>query len=126
MAKLTVHAGDFICGNGQFSLDTLYLRVAEHSSVAEGIPSHQLKFVEVVSAESINKIGRLIGWDDAAGSVIGPDGLLAGLSLGGRKNQITFAAKLKDGRKFLATTDNGTFTKLQAAVFDCPQTQPLI
>jgi len=43
--------------------------------------------------------------------------LLAGLLLGGNKKEITFVAKFKDGRKLLATTDSGTFTKLQAAVF---------
>ncbi|MGI2002125.1 hypothetical protein [Shewanella frigidimarina] len=49
---------------------------------------------------------------------LGPAGLLAGLLLGGGKSKdVTFVAKFKDGRKFLGTTDNKTFTKLQAAVF---------
>lgn len=49
---------------------------------------------------------------------LGPAGLLAGLLLGGEKSKdVTFVAKFKDGRKFLGTTDNKTFTKLQAAVF---------
>jgi hypothetical protein len=53
-----------------------------------------------------------------AGAVLlGPLGLLAGVLVGGRKKEITFVAKLKDGRKFLGTPDSKTFTQLQAAVF---------
>jgi hypothetical protein len=37
--------------------------------------------------------------------------------LGGRKKEVTFIARFKDGRKLLATTDSSTYTKLQAAVF---------
>jgi hypothetical protein len=117
MAKVTVHAGDFLKGEGQFSFDSLILKTTEHSWVGETISITQLETVEVASEESVKKIGGTIGWGAAGALVLGPVGLLAGLLLGGKKKEVTFLAKFKDGRKFLATTDNGTFIKLRAAVF---------
>lgn len=117
MAKVTVHAGDFLKGDSQFSFGSLVLRTEAHSFVGEAIPVTQLESVEVASEESVKKIGGTIGWGAAGALVLGPVGLLAGLLLGGKKKEVTFVAKFKDGRKLLATTDSGTFTKLQAAVF---------
>lgn len=117
MAKVTVHAGDFLKGDSQFIPGSLILRTTEHSWLGETISITQLETVEVASEESVKKIGGTIGWGAAGALVLGPVGLLAGLLLGGKKKDVTFIAKFKDGRKLLATTDSGTFTKLQAAVF---------
>ncbi len=117
MAKVTVHAGDFLEGDGQFSFGSLILKTKEHSWIGETIPITQLETVEAASEESVKKIGGTIGWGAAGALVLGPVGLLAGLLLGGRKKDVTFVAKFKDGRKVLATTDSGTFIKLKAAVF---------
>jgi len=43
---------------------------------------------------------------------LGPVGLLAGVILGGNKKEVTFVARLKDGRKFLATVDSKTYAKI--------------
>ncbi len=37
---------------------------------------------------------------------------------GGRKMQVSFAAELDDGRKFMAVTDSKTRRKIAAAVFE--------
>lgn len=117
MAKVTVHAGDFLKGDSQFTFGSLVLKTKAHSFLGETIPISQLESVEVASEESVKKVGGTIGWGAAGALVLGPVGLLAGLLLGGKKKEVTFVAKFKDGRKLLATTDSGTFTKLQAAVF---------
>ena len=51
----------------------------------------------------------------AGGALLGPAGLLAGLLLGGRREETTFVAKLKDGRKFLASVDKRAWPKILAA-----------
>ncbi|MEI8372669.1 MAG: hypothetical protein WCJ35_07525 [Planctomycetota bacterium] len=117
MAKVTVHAGDFLTGAGQFIFGALTLKTAEHSWIGETILVSQLETIDVASEDSVKKLGGTICWGAAGALVLGPVGLLAGLLLGGRKKEVTFVAKFKDGRKLLATTDNGTFIKLQAAVF---------
>lgn len=117
MAKVTVHAGDFLQGSSQYSFGSLILRTEAHAFLGETIPVAQLESVDVASEESVKKLGGTIGWGAAGAIVLGPVGLLAGLLLGGKKKEVTFVAKFKDGRKLLATTDSGTFTKLQAAVF---------
>lgn len=118
MSKLTVHAGDFLKGDGQFTSGSFVLRTRERSWVGEAIPTSNLETVEVAGEENVKKIGGTVGWGAAGGLLLGPVGLLAGLLLGGKKKEVTFVAKFKDGRKLLATTNNKTFIKIQAAVFN--------
>ncbi len=117
MAKVKVHAGDFLEGDGQFSFGSLVLKTKEHSFLGETIPITELDVVDVATEENVKKLGGTVGWGAAGALILGPVGLLAGLLLGGKKKQVTFVAKFKDGRKLLASTDSKTFTKLQAAVF---------
>ena len=117
MAKVKVHAGDFLKGTSNFSFGSLMLRTEEHSIAGEAIPISHLEAVELATEESVKKLGGTVGWAAAGALVLGPVGLLAGLLLGGKKKEVTFVAKFKDGRKLLATTDSKTFTKLQAAAF---------
>jgi hypothetical protein len=117
MAKITVHAGDFLKGEGQLSFGSLVLKTEAHPWVGEGIHLTQLEMVDTASEENVKKLGGTIGWGAAGAVLLGPVGLLAGLLLGGRKKEVTFVARFKDGRKLLGTTDSTTYTKLKAAVF---------
>jgi len=117
VAKVTVHAGDFLKGAGQFSLGSLTLKTEEHAWVGETIPVSELQTVEIATEETVKKLGGTIGWGAVGGLLLGPAGLLAGLLLGGRKKEITFVAQFKDGRRLLATTDSATFIKLKGAAF---------
>lgn len=120
MARITVHAGDFLKGAGEYSFGNLILKTTATiwNLTGEVIPSSQLEIVEIASEESVKKIGGTIGWGAAGAIILGPVGLLAGLMLGGKKKEVTFVAKFKDGRKLLATTDSKTYTKLMSAVFN--------
>jgi len=117
MAKVKVLAGDFLEADGEYSWGSLTLKTKEHSWVGETIPLNQLDTVDIATEESVKKIGGTVGWGAAGAVILGPVGLLAGLLLGGKKKEVTFVAKFKDGRKLMAQTDSKTFTKLQAAVF---------
>ena len=117
MAKIKVLAGDFLEGDGQYSWGSLTLKTEEHSWAGETIPLSQLDTVDIATEESVKAIGGTVGWGAAGAVILGPVGLLAGLLLGGKKKEITFVAKFKDGRRLMATTDSKTFTKLQATVF---------
>lgn len=118
MAKVKVLAGDFLESDGEYSWGSLKLKTKEHSWVGETIPLNQLDTVDIATEESVKKIGGTVGWGAAGAVILGPVGLLAGLLLGGKKKEVTFVAKFKDGRKLMASTDSKTFTKLQAAVFN--------
>lgn len=117
MATITVHAGDFHEGKATLSLGAVSLRNDKHPWLGEPISIKQFKTVEVATEESVRSVGGAIGWGAAGGLLLGPVGLLAGLLLGGKKNEVTFVAQLEDGRKMLATTDSKTFTKLRAVTF---------
>lgn len=117
MGKITVHAGDFAKGDGSFSLGSFALRNQQHLWVGEIIPAANLEEVEVASEDNVKRIGGTVGWGAVGAIALGPVGLLAGLILGGKKKEVTFVAKFKDGRKLLATTDYKTFTKIKAEIF---------
>ncbi len=114
MPIITVHAGDFDKGEASFFLGDFQLKTAGQIEI---ISPSKLETVDVVSEESVKRMSGTIGWGAVGALALGPIGLLAGVLAGGRKKEVTFAAKFKDGRKMFATTDSDTFIKLQAAVF---------
>lgn len=117
MSTITVHAGDFLKGDATLAFDNVIILRTEANFLGETIPLSQLETVEIATEETVKKLGGTIGWGAVGGIIFGPAGLLAGLLLGGKKKEITFVARFKDGRKLLATTDNPTYIKLKAAAF---------
>ena len=117
MSDINVHAGDFLKGRSSFGFGVFTLKTEKHRLLGETIRGTELESAELATEESIKKLSGTVGWGLVGGALLGPVGLLAGLLLGGKKKQITFVAKFKDGRKLLATTDSKTFTKIQAACF---------
>ncbi|MEA4833825.1 MAG: hypothetical protein VB133_01615 [Anaeromusa sp.] len=53
-------------------------------------------------------------WGLIGGIALGPIGLLAGVVAGGKKKEICFIGRLKDGREFMAISDIKTYQKLAA------------
>lgn len=118
MAKLTIHAGDFAIGAGhEYAFGNLRLLRPNKLWSVEVVPTSELEEVAVATEESVKRLGGTVGWGVVGGALLGPVGLLAGLLAGGRGKDVTFTARLKDGRKFLATTDAKTYTKISAATF---------
>jgi hypothetical protein len=111
-----VLAGDFLKGEGQLAMGSLVLPT-ERKPAGEAVPLAELATVEAANEETARDMVGTIGWGAAGAVLLGPVGLLAGLFLGGKTKEITFIARFKDGRKLMATTDSGTYTKLLAAVF---------
>lgn len=118
MANVQIHAGDFRKGKASFSFGVFGgLFTDEHPWMGETIHGKELEEVSVATEDSVKRLGGTVGWGAAGAVLLGPVGLLAGLLLGGKKKEVTFVAKFKDGRKMLATTDAKTYTKIQAACF---------
>jgi hypothetical protein len=117
MATVTIHAGDFHKGSGELNSSYFILKSDKRPDLGEMVFLKDLDVVEIATEESVKKIGGTVGWGVAGAILLGPVGLLAGLLLGGRKKEVTFVARFKDGRKILATTDSRAFTELQAATF---------
>jgi len=117
MGAIEVHAGDFKPGkDGQLAGNWLYLKRPK-KMFREKIRTSELDEVEVATEESVKKLAGTLGWGAVGAVVLGPVGLLAGLLVGGRKTKVSFVATLKDGRRFLGTTDSKTYTRLAAAAF---------
>ena len=117
MSSVKVVAGEFLKGQASCSFGSLVLRTEKKYLTGESISLRDIEAVEIASEGSVKKLGGAVGWGAAGSVILGPVGLLAGLLLGGKKKEVTFVAKFKCGRKLLATTDNKTFTKIQAAAF---------
>ncbi|WP_133365703.1 hypothetical protein [Qipengyuania sediminis] len=116
MGTINVHAGDWKKGKGSYGLG-VFLLPRPLGWEKESINSKHLTEVEVASEESVKRLGGAAGWGVAGAVLLGPVGLLAGALLGGRGKDVTFIARFRDGRKFLATTDSKTFIKIQSVVF---------
>ena len=117
MAYLTIHAGDFRKGRIEYYMRELRLIEATNPTRVKKFPLNELATVEIATEESVKRLGGTVGWGAAGALLLGPVGLLAGLLLGGRKKEVTFVARFKDGRKFLATTDPKVYRKLLSACF---------
>jgi len=87
--------------------------------------SYNIESLDVITEENKKKILGATGWGLASGIAAGilTGGLgaivagAAGVLAGGNKKEITFACRLKDGRKFLAVSDPNTYKKILAVFF---------
>lgn len=118
MSKIKLLAGSF--GTGTATLAGRAITVPRPDLgvfKSEQVHFPMIASVEVATEESVKRVGGTIGWGVAGAALLGPVGLLAGLLAGGRGKDVTFVAEMKDGRRFMGTTDAGTFKKLAAAAF---------
>lgn len=119
MAKLKLHAGDFVNISPSHSFNGYFHLATDERTFklinTETINPNELEYLSIANEEAVNSIGGKIGWGAAGGLLLGPVGLLAGLLMGGKGKEVTFVAKFKDGRKFVATTDSNTWGKIQAS-----------
>lgn len=74
----------------------------------------KLTSVEMVTAESVKRMGSKVAWAAAGSLAFGPIGLLAGLILRGNKTKVTFLATFDCGETLLGTADLSTYKKLLA------------
>ena len=123
MATVKVEAGDIDKGAWQYSgmFGTSILTRAstkDHPWKGEAINlGLELERTELLDEEKVKKLAGTAGWGVAGAVLLGPIGAIGGMLLGGNKKEVAFAAYLKDGRKFMATTDGGTWKKLMAITF---------
>lgn len=119
MAKIKIHAGDFPKGDCQYSSSSISFPWQWGDGLfGKSLDlKKELQHIELANEESVKKWGGTIGWGAVGGVLLGPVGLLAGLLLGGKSKEVTFIAIMKDGKKFLATTDSKTYTSMMALVF---------
>ena len=79
--------------------------------------STDIENVELLDEEKVKKLTGTAGWGVAGAVLLGPLGAIGGILLGGNKKEVAFAAYMKDGKKFMATTDSKAWKKIMAAKF---------
>ncbi len=124
MADIKIHAGSWDGEKAYFrAFDNMLVIETQKkgdyflASNMVGMPLSDVESLDIATEETVKKLSGTVGWGVAGAAILGPVGLLAGLLIGGKKKQVTFVVKFKNGKKMLASTDNKTFTKLQAATF---------
>ncbi|MEI8331642.1 MAG: hypothetical protein WCF90_08375 [Methanomicrobiales archaeon] len=111
-------AGDWgKAGNASYLVNTFMLPIPNSWGKFENIPVAQVEALSVATEENLKKMAGTVGWGLVGGLALGPIGLVAGLLAGGRKKEVTFICKFKDGRKILAKADIKVFEKIQAGCF---------
>lgn len=123
MATIKVLAGDLDHGDWGFAGlfgQALMTKPSTQANIWKG-ETIDLKLnaenIEALDEEKVKKLAGTAGWGLAGAVLLGPLGAIGGMLLGGNKKQVTFACYLSDGRKFMATTDSKTWTKIMAAKF---------
>jgi len=117
MSVLQIHAGDFYEGKAEFSAGEFFLKSRQSDGAVENICASKIEVLDVASEENVKKVGGTVGWGAAGAVLLGPAGLVAGLLLGGKKKEVTFVTKFKDGRKLIATADSKLYKELQVEQF---------
>jgi hypothetical protein len=116
MSKLMIQSGDFLQGEGEYDNDIFTLKSDRNPVTGERIPIARIKHVTLASQETSKNLGSALKWGLAGALVLGPVGLMVGIWLGGKSEEVTFIATLKDGRKLMAITDGKTYSKLAGTV----------
>ncbi|WP_426139284.1 hypothetical protein [Pseudomonas sp. DWP3-1-2] len=112
MAKIKVLAGDFLQGDGEYFSGNIRIETPLHPWPGIRISGEALQSVEVASQVSSKRVDDAIGLGLAGALMLGPVGAAAGLMLAGQDTEVTFWATLKDGKKFLAATDDQTYRNI--------------
>lgn len=100
MAKIKVHGGDFLKGDGQLSFGSLVLRTPAHNVAGEAIPLSRLSLVDIATEANVKRLGGTVGWGAVGAALLGPVGLLAGLLAGGRGKRLPLLLSSKTGESY--------------------------
>ncbi|MNX86186.1 hypothetical protein D3C86_1180570 [compost metagenome] len=103
-------------GEGEYTDGAITVRTSKSPLQGEKISLNRIKEMTVANQESNRSLGSTLGWGMAGALVGGPIGMIAGMWLGGKEEEVTFVAKFKDGRKLMAITDAKTYTKMAKAL----------
>lgn len=112
-----VLAGDFKEGKESYYKNETFHMSDGTPFTREKISIDQIKEIDIANEESVKRLGGTVGWGIAGAAILGPVGLLAGLLAGGKGKDTTFVCAFKDGRKFMASMNSKTYSKLQADLF---------
>ena len=77
----------------------------------------EIKSIDQVDEAEVKRLAGTAGWGFVGAALLGPLGAIGGMLLGGRGKEVCFACTLRDGRRFLATTDGKTWRKLLSSQF---------
>ncbi|RRQ22901.1 hypothetical protein D6C00_13845 [Thiohalobacter thiocyanaticus] len=70
-----------------------------------------------MTEQNKKRVVGTLGGGVAGAVLLGPVGAIGGLLIGGNGKQVTVSCSLKDGRRFLATTDSKTYQKLLSMTY---------
>lgn len=118
--EFKIHAGDFSTQHKAMFTSGSFSMPPENDVWGwkkERYTASDVEEIAEASEENVKRIGGTLGWGAAGALVLGPVGLLAGLLMGGKKKEVTFVVKFKDGKKALCSADSKLYTKMLASQF---------
>jgi hypothetical protein len=115
MGTFILKAGDFGAGSTVlFGDDLVHLPNPDAPGGVEHLSVRALVEVEPVAADSTDRVNSAVKFGLSGFAALGPIGLAASALALGRAKQVTFMAKLADGRHFVATADARSLADLRA------------
>lgn len=116
LGRIDIVAGDFKYGKESQYLRGQLLMKNVDSYLREKISIGEIADLEQITEENVTSFTGAAGGGIVGGVLLGPVGLLAGLVLGGKRDNKTFRCTFKDGRAFIGTSSAKTFNQLNHAL----------
>lgn len=123
MSAIKVYGGDFLAGEGTYTLGVLSLPTKAHTVLGESIAADQLQTIEPITQENHKQVVSTAAGAAIGAVVAGPIGALVGALASGNRTRVGFVATFFDGRALVGATDANTFAKLCAASLAKPAKQ---
>lgn len=112
MPTVNIVCGEFHPGPCAFYGHCLTLQPLDLDKPLLRVACSHLREVECVGCEESLSLASALVWGVAGLLVMGPLGALLGVALCGRRTEVTFKARLRDGRAFVAVASARTFRRL--------------
>lgn len=116
IGRIDIIAGDFEFGNASQFVRGDFLMKNTGSFSREKINIKESAGFEEITQENVTSFSGAAGGGLVGGVLLGPAGMLAGLVLGGKRDNVTFHFKFKDGREFIGTSSAKTFNLMKHAL----------
>lgn len=112
IGRIKIIAGDFEHSNASQYLRGSLLMKNHGKFSREKISIREIAVLEEITQENVTSFSGAAGLGLAGGVLLGPVGMLAGLVVGGKRNNKTFRCTFNDGRAFIGTASEKTYNAI--------------
>jgi hypothetical protein len=123
MSTVNIVCGDFHPGATIYDGHSLMLQPLETQKPPLKIACSSLRDILCLSCEENTPLATALLWGSVGLLILGPLGAVLGVTLCSKRNEVTFKARLRDGRAFVAIASDRTFRRMCGSPADTATTR---